>query len=337
MKNLLSVVGLHTYFSLPKTAWFQKRPILRANEDVSFSVREGETLGLVGESGSGKSTLGRSVLQLIKPTSGQVLYYGAQEEFSPRYLQRDKNAKIAKRIGAGIDLTRLTRSEMRSLRKDLQIVFQDPYSSLNPRMTVEQSIEEGVAIHLPYRKGSATLKEYVAKIMEECGLSPSVRDRYPHQFSGGQRQRICIARALAVQPKFIVCDECVSALDVSIQAQILNLLSNLKERQHLTYLFISHDLSVVRYLSDRIAVMYLGKIVELGLTSQIFDNPCHPYTRQLLETTLSAVQRTSEGVKTADFRSNAPVYAADGGGNEEYGGMREVEKEHFVRMDFTTP
>lgn len=343
MRDLLSVVNLHTYFSLPKTTWFQKRPILRANENISFSVREGETLGLVGESGSGKSTLGRSVLQLIRPTLGQVLYYGAPKAFLPRYLQKKKGTENTETTGAGIDLTKLTRSEMRRLRKDLQIVFQDPYSSLNPRMTVEQIIEEGVTIHLPYRKGSTGLKAYVAKIMEECGLSPSMRDRYPHQFSGGQRQRICIARALAVQPKFIVCDECVSALDVSIQAQILNLLCDLKERQRLTYLFISHDLSVVRYLSDRIAVMYLGKIVELGLTRQIFENPCHPYTRRLLETSLSALDSKPSlpAIPSQKTENVATILRGDAGHNDLKGvfveTMQEVEKEHFVRMDFETP
>lgn len=275
---LLSAIRLKKYFPMPKRSLFQReREYLRANEEISLDIKRGETFGLVGESGSGKSTFGRTVLQLQKPTSGQVLYYGQNlQEFSPKYLKNEET------IGAGIDLTRLTPSEMRRLRKDLQIIFQDPYSSLNPRMTVGQLIEEGVVTHGKYRRGSAPLREHVLKIMTDCGLRADMLQRYPHQFSGGQRQRICIARALAVQPKFVVCDECVSALDVSIQSQILNLLSEMKEKEGLTYLFISHDLSVVRYISDRIGVMYLGSIVELGGAAEVFDNPSHPYTMALL-------------------------------------------------------
>ncbi|MBQ9728484.1 MAG: ATP-binding cassette domain-containing protein [Clostridia bacterium] len=182
----------------------------------------------------------------------------------------------------GVDLARLTPSEMRFLRTDLQIVFQDPYSSLNPRMTVGQLIEEGVATHGYYKKGSPQMRKYVLEVMKNCGLQEYAYYRYPHQFSGGQRQRVCIARALAVKPRFIVCDECVSALDVSIQSQILNLLSDLKKKEGLTYLFISHDLSVVRHVSDKIAVMYLGKIVETGEAEEVFQNARHPYTIALL-------------------------------------------------------
>lgn len=182
----------------------------------------------------------------------------------------------------GVDLSRLTYNEIRHLRKDLQIIFQDPYSSLNPRLTIGQTIEEGLVTHNMYRKGAEETKEYILQVMRNCGLQDYMLHRYPHQFSGGQRQRISIARALAVNPKFVVCDECVSALDVSIQSQIINLLQELKEKQNLTYLFISHDLSVVKYISDRIGVMYLGNIVELADKHAIFDDPRHPYTVALL-------------------------------------------------------
>ena len=247
---------------MPKPSIFSKeRPYLRANDGISMKVREGETYGLVGESGCGKSTFGKTVLQLEKPTEGEVVYYGKKQP---------------------IDLTKCRQKELRSLRKDLQIIFQDPYSSLNPRITVGQIIEEGVATHGFFQKGSDTMRAYVLEIMKKCGLQGYMAGRYPHQFSGGQRQRICIARSLAVKPKFVVCDECVSALDVSIQSQILNLLTELKKKEGLTYLFISHDLSVVRYISDRIGVMYLGRIVELGDAEQVFSKPLHPYTVALV-------------------------------------------------------
>ena len=198
------------------------------------------------------------------------------------YEGNEEFAKYEAMLDDGIDLSRLKYSEMRLLRKDIQIIFQDPYSSLNPRMTVGQIIEEGLVTHKFYKHGSPQMKEHILKVMEQCGLQDYMLHRYPHQFSGGQRQRICIARALAVNPKFIVCDECVSALDVSIQSQIINLLEELKEKQNLTYLFISHDLSVVRYISDRIGVMYLGNMVELGDADTIFKDPRHPYTIALL-------------------------------------------------------
>lgn len=259
---LLSIVDLKKHFPLRKKNFFQKeRPILRANDGISIEIRKGETYGLVGESGCGKSTFGRTVLQLQRPTSGQVTYFGRGDE---------------------VELTRLHGAELRALRKDLQIIFQDPYSSLDPRMTVGQLIEEGVATHRFFKHGSEEMRRYVLGMMEACGLRADMLHRYPHQFSGGQRQRICIARALAVKPKFVVCDECVSALDVSVQSQILNLLSDLKRQEGLTYLFISHDLSVVRYISDRIGVMYLGKIVEQGDAGEVFDSPLHPYTIALI-------------------------------------------------------
>ena len=443
-KKLLSISNLKKYFPVAKSSIFQrKRLYVRANEDISIDIYEGETLGVVGESGCGKSTLGRVLLQLYPQTAGCTLYYGStlddltpvyvldtlkhagryraklnkasakargleakvkaaggedgadfyllqdcniaqceeqtalsnivkilggfyvkedaegiallrrlyeQNKARNRLLEKRKkvnlgyehyehllNAGDARKAGSakakmdkfgakrdaldsqiaaadaavaetnarldqvrakysqdpefakyeemrdnGVDLARLKTKEMRALRKDMQIIFQDPYSSLNPRFTVGQIIEEGLVTHHFFRHGSPKLREYIVDTMEKCGLQEYMLHRYPHQFSGGQRQRICIARALAVQPKFVVCDECVSALDVSIQSQIINLLQELKEKQHLTYMFISHDLSVVKFISDRIAVMYLGNIVELADKKTIFDDPRHPYTVALL-------------------------------------------------------
>ena len=273
-KNLLSIKGLQKYFPMPKSSFFSRaRPMLHAVEEINLDIRQGETFGLVGESGCGKSTLGRVILGLQKPTDGKVFYYADDKEKTP------------------IDLTALTPAQMRKYRKDLQIVFQDPYSSLNPRMTVGQLIEEGVAAHKFYRRGTPQMQNYITEIMQKCGLQPYMLHRYPHQFSGGQRQRIGIARALALRPKFIVLDECVSALDVSVQSQILNLLSDLKEKEKLTYLFISHDLGVVRYISDRIGVMYLGRIVEMGTAKQVFSDPRHPYTVALLSAIPSQTAR----------------------------------------------
>ena len=452
-KKLLSVTNLKKYFPVAKSSIFQKKRLyVRANEDITLDIYEGETLGIVGESGCGKSTLGRVLLQLYPQTAGCTLYYGTTiDDMVPEYVsdtirnqakyrkkhahaqhkaeemakkvqeaggedsadfytlqeaniakceeqthlsnivkvlggffahedheatnlmmeiyrenqkrkgireRLDKNrvnyehyehsikdgeskkvesfkkkltetksamdkvegelktvdAKIAelqKKLDGvrakykddpefrkyeamrdnGIDLARLKYKEMRGLRKDLQIIFQDPYSSLNPRFTVGQIIEEGLVTHNFFKHGSPSLRSYIVETMEKCGLQEYMLHRYPHQFSGGQRQRICIARALAVKPKFVVCDECVSALDVSIQSQIINLLQELKEQQKLTYMFISHDLSVVKFISDRIAVMYLGNIVELADKKTIFDDPRHPYTVALL----SSIPTTEEG------------------------------------------
>ena len=449
-KKLLSITNLKKYFPLPKAKVFQKEQLyVRANEEISIDIYQGETFGLVGESGCGKSTLGRTVLQLYDQTAGSTIYYGTTlSEFAPQYVKKtlkkapamiakykklqakadnlvkecdalgesatffqhqsknlaiaeaqtafnnvvkilggfaaldnptegaalllkkygtdlsvaknkavirglesnisyysamcdelraeggkkadkkiasatkklsaleakkakfdaivaeleaqcaedvkaidelkakyadnEKFAEYEKLLDDGIDLSRLKYSEMRLLRKDLQIIFQDPYSSLNPRMTVGQIIEEGLVTHKFFKHGSPKLKEYILQVMRSCGLQDYMLHRYPHQFSGGQRQRICIARALAVNPQFVVCDECVSALDVSIQSQIINLLQELKEEKNLTYLFISHDLSVVRYISDRIGVMYLGNMVELGTAETVFSDPRHPYTVALL-------------------------------------------------------
>jgi len=439
-KKLLSISNLKKYFPVAKSSFFQKEQLyVRANEDITLDIYEGETLGIVGESGCGKSTLGRVLLQLYPQTAGTTIYYGSTlqdtapayvedtlknidkykaalqkasakvselekkveaaggEEQADFYLLQDRNlarceeqtclTNIVKIMGGffvsdegnkardlmleqyklnvqrkgvkekfilakldyedaihaenptdkqkaaaqaaqakmeplekqlqdlcakvahiehqldelrsanasnaefakyeamrddGIDLARLKYSEMRLFRKDLQIIFQDPYSSLNPRMTIGQIIEEGLATHNMFKAGSQKMRDHIVKTMKDSGLQEYMLHRYPHQFSGGQRQRVAIARALAVEPKFIVCDECVSALDVSIQSQIINLLQELKEKQSLTYMFISHDLSVVRYISDRICVMYLGNIVELGDAKTIFEDPRHPYTVALL-------------------------------------------------------
>ncbi len=439
-KKLLSISNLKKYFPIAKQSIFQKEQFfVKANEDISLDIYEGETIGLVGESGCGKSTFGRVLLQLYNQTAGQTIYYGRQiSELSPKYVKDtivhlnkydkeykkhladsmkysqmveemggeekadfftlqnrnistassktallnitkivgglyaikdhqkkqeglnlllniyNESVKIAKlnlkidntkakiqlledsdknsekklekekqkldsytklvetykkntldhreafatfkeqfsqdekfqkyeaMVDNGIDLARLRYSEMRLLRKDLQIIFQDPYSSLNPRMTVGQIIEEGLVTHNYYKHGSKEMKQYILDVMDECGLQGYMMHRYPHQFSGGQRQRICIARALAVKPRFVVCDECVSALDVSIQSQIINLLNELKEKDNLTYLFISHDLAVVKYISDKIGVMYLGNLVEFADSETIFKDPRHPYTIALL-------------------------------------------------------
>ena len=260
-KVLLQVRDLKQYFPVKKTKFREKQRYVRANDGITLDIYEGETLGLVGESGCGKSTFGRTLLQLYPQTHGDVIYH---------------------KDGKEIDLKKLSKEEIRVLRKDLQLIFQDPYSSLNPRMTVGQIIGEGLTSHGIYKRGDPAMRDYIFKVMEDCGLATYMFGRYPHQFSGGQRQRIGIARSLALKPRFVVCDEAVSALDVSIQSQILNLLSDLKEKQNLTYLFITHDLSVVKYISDRIGVMYLGNMVELAPTQELFDNTLHPYTEALL-------------------------------------------------------
>ena len=254
-KELLKVEGLKQYF--PIKGGFLGRTVnhVKAVDDISFTIYEGETVSIVGESGCGKSTTGRAILRLDNPTEGVVSFEGT-------------------------DLTTLSRKEMRNMRKDLQIIFQDPYASINPRQVVSSVIEEAMDIQNVLPKGQR--RKRIEDLLQTVGLQPYQADRYPHEFSGGQRQRIGIARALSVDPKLIICDEAVSALDVSIQAQVLNLLEELQEEFNLTYLFISHDLGVVRHISDRIIVMYLGKIVEIADKKSLFDNPQHPYTKALL-------------------------------------------------------
>ena len=253
--NLVEVEHLKVYFPILAGIFQTKKGDVRAVDDVSFEIRQGETLGLVGESGCGKSTTGRALIRLRDATSGTVRFDGQ-------------------------DLSKMSRQELRRMRRRMQIIFQDPYSSLNPRMTVGSIISEPIETH-KLARGKAR-DERVQELLRLVGLNPNFTNRYPHEFSGGQRQRIGVARALAVEPEFIVCDEPISALDVSIQAQVMNLLVDLRAQFGLTYLFIAHDLSAVRHISDRVGVMYLGKMVELGPPSLIYSVPGHPYTRALL-------------------------------------------------------
>jgi oligopeptide transport system ATP-binding protein len=254
--TLVRVENLVKHFPITRGIVFQRQVgAVRAVDDISFTIRRGETLGLVGESGCGKSTTGRTIIQLYQPTSGKVFYDGK-------------------------DLTDASNEEIRRYRRDMQIIFQDPYASLNPRMTVGGIVAEPLEVHrIGTRKER---RERVENLLELVGLNPYFINRYPHEFSGGQRQRIGVARALALQPEFIVCDEPIAALDVSIQAQVVNLLEELQDRMGLTYLFIAHDLSMVRHIADRTAVMYLGKIVELADRDELYGHPQHPYAKALL-------------------------------------------------------
>lgn len=261
---LMEVQNLQQYFPIKGGLWGRTVNHVKAVDDISFTIYEGETLSIVGESGCGKSTTGRAILRLDEPTGGEVRFQD-------------------------LDVLKLNKQGLRKLRKEMQIIFQDPFASLNPRQTVRQILGEALTIQnvVPKDQHLARIEE----LLEHVGLRPDHIDRYPHEFSGGQRQRIGIARALAVNPKLIVCDEAVSALDVSIQAQVLNLLKKLQQQYKLTYLFISHDLGVVRHISDRVMVMYLGKIVEIGDKKSLFENPQHPYTKALLSAIPNPTQK----------------------------------------------
>ena len=352
--TLLEVQDLKMYF--PVTAGLLlKRKVadIKAVDGISFSVREGETLGLVGESGCGKSTTGRAILQLYRPTAGNVLLS------PPRYTSHivahaDQNGgdngadanggenSPAPVAGGPVDLTTLSGRNLRAYRRQMQMIFQDPYASLNPRMSVGSIVAEPMVIHGLQR---GRRKERVRELLETVGLNPYFASRYPHEFSGGQRQRIGVARALAVEPAFIVADEPVSALDVSIQAQIINLLEDLQSDFGLTYLFIAHDLSVVRHISHRIAVMYLGKIVELAPADELYENPLHPYTQALISAVPipdPAVERRRERlILTGDvpnpiapppgcnFHTRCPI--AIDVCREEDPEWREIGTEHYVR------
>lgn len=314
IKPLIEVKHLKKYFDI-NVAPFKTKP-LKAVDDVSFTINKGETLGLVGESGCGKTTVGRTILNLYKPTAGEIYYDG----------------KLIK-----------TASDIKQFRKKASMVFQDPYSSLNPRMTVSDIIGEPLDIHKLY-KDKKEREERILELMGHVGLNSEHASRYAHEFSGGQRQRIGIARSLAVNPDFIVCDEPVSALDVSIQAQVINMFGELQEKLGLTYLFIAHDLLVVRHISDRIGVMYLGRLVELAPAGEIYDRPLHPYSKSLL----SAVPVPDPKIARANkrivlsgdipsplnapsgcpFRTRCPY--ADGGCSESMPELKEVEKGHFV-------
>ena len=317
-EDLVEVEGLQMYFPITSGILFQRKVAdVKAVDGISFTVRKGETLGLVGESGCGKSTTGRAILQLYRPTAGTVRFGGAA-------------------------LNEIKGRSLRAFRRRMQMIFQDPYSSLNPRMNVAGIISEPMVIHGLYKGNERT--ERVEAILDQVGLNPYFAKRYPHEFSGGQRQRIGVARALAVEPEFIVLDEPVSALDVSIQAQIINLLEDLQEEYNLTYLFIAHDLAVVRHISDRVAVMYLGKIMELAQSNELYENPLHPYTRALLSAvpiTDPEVERTRERIiLTGDvpspvrpppgcvFQTRCPIAIDEC--REVIPEFREVQPNHWV-------
>ena len=314
-KPLLEVADLKQHYPIKGGVLGKTINHVKAVDGISFTVYPGETLGIVGESGCGKSTTGRAILRLEEPTSGTVRYRGE-------------------------DILRLSKSEMQKIRKDLQIIFQDPFASLNPRRTVGQTLEEALAISQVVPKENRRVR--ALKLMEQVGLRGDQIDRYPHEFSGGQRQRICIARALAVEPQLIVCDEAVSALDVSIQAQVLNLLKDLQREYDLTYLFISHDLGVVHHITNRVMVMYLGKVVELAETADLFAAPRHPYTKALLSAipSLDRSKRTQRVILEGDvpspidppkgcrFHTRCP-YAVEVC-KEEEPPLRELSEQHYV-------
>lgn len=316
--NLVSVRNLKKYFPIKSGLIKRQKGSVKAVDNVTFDIRRGKVLGIVGESGCGKSTLGRTMLRLLDPTEGQVEY-------------------------AGKNIYQMGKKEINHMRTKMQIIFQDPYSSLNPRLPIYEIVGEAMLQH-GIAKTKKEMKEKSVEIISKCGLFPEQADRYPHQFSGGQRQRICIARALAVNPEFIVCDEAVSALDVSIQSQIINLLKDAQEDFGLTYLFISHDLSVVKFISDEVAVMYLGQIVEKGSKKDIFANPLHPYTEALLSAVPSFDPSAHQNKKRIILKGDIPSPANPPNGcrfhtrcnyakdvcKEEIPAYKEITNEHFA-------
>ena len=283
-ESIVNVRGLKKYFPVRKGILSRVSDYVRAVDEVELEIKKGSTVGLVGESGSGKTTLGKTVLRLLTPTAGKIFFEGE-------------------------DITELDSARLRSLRREMQMIFQNPYGSLNPRMNVGSLVSEGISIHNTVKKEERG--EFVAQLLGEVGLGTDVMGRYPHEFSGGQRQRIAIARAISLHPKFVVCDEPVSALDVSVQAQIINLLKDLQKKHGLSYLFISHDLRVVKHVSDLVAVMYLGKIVEIAPSEEIYSNPAHPYTKMLISA-IPEIKRTrsengSEASISGEIRSLADI------------------------------
>jgi oligopeptide/dipeptide ABC transporter ATP-binding protein len=313
--NLIEINNLKKYFPIKGGLFNKKIGDVKAVEKINFTIKKGDVLGLVGESGSGKTTLGRSILRLIEPSEGKIIF-------------------------ENIDITSLPEKEMRKFRKDMQIIFQDPFASLDPRKRVVNIIGQGLKIHTNLKKNE--IKETVLNLLEQVDLQAEHLTRYPHEFSGGQRQRIGIARAIALKPKFIVADEPVSALDVSIQAQILNLLQDLKEQYLLTMLFISHDLSVVKYVADKVMVMYLGKVVEIADADKLYSSPLHPYTISLLEITptINPKHKRSRNILKGDipspinppsgcvFRTRCPK--ADSECAKIVPELRELKDNHFV-------
>lgn len=319
-RKILEVKNLKKYFPLKKGKYKEGDPCVKAVDDITFDLYEGETLGLVGESGCGKSTLGRTIIRLYEPTSGEVIFEGE-------------------------DVAKKSRKEMRALREEMQFIFQDPYSSLNPRMTVFNILAEPLIAHGKFKRGPE-LDAYVKNLMDRCGLPSYYCYRYPHQFSGGQRQRIGIARSLALDPSFIICDEPVSALDVSIQSQIINLMKDMQEEKNISYIFISHDLSVVKHISDRVGVMYLGSMMELADKNEIYSNPQHPYTRALIgaiplpDPTKRKEMKVIQGEipsnvnipKGCKFNPRCP-FAKDIC-REQEPATKEVKPSHFVKCHF---
>ena len=313
--NLIEIHNLKKYFPIRGGLFNKKIGDVKAVEKINFTIKKGDVLGLVGESGSGKTTLGRSILRLIEPSEGKIIF-------------------------ENIDITSLPDKEMRKFRKDMQIIFQDPFASLDPRKRVVNIIGQGLKIHTNLKENE--IKETVLNLLEQVDLQAEHLTRYPHEFSGGQRQRIGIARAIALKPKFIVADEPVSALDVSIQAQILNLLLDLKEQYLLTMLFISHDLSVVKYVADKVMVMYLGKVVEIADADKLYSSPLHPYTISLLEITptINPKRKRSRNILKGDipspinppsgcvFRTRCPI--ADSECSKIIPELKELEPNHFV-------